>query len=171
MSLPVQDASLTAIAVIVGIASAVISTVTIYFRKKQYEVTAKQYNLNALLEVFQLLNNEAHRKARQSVYKYHRSVLDGKNPSEGEVSLEIAMVRSDFDMIGTFVRNELIAKDVFLDAYWDTTLVCWNALEDNIKKEREMRQNRHYMSNFEYLASEARQYKEKNMPRESVEPY
>jgi uncharacterized protein YqgQ len=167
----VQDVSLTAIAIIVGIASAVISTVTIYFRKKQYEITAKQYNLTALLEVFQLLNNEAHRKARQAVYRHHRSELDGKKPDEGEVGQEIAIVRGDFDMIGTFIRNELISKEVFLDAYWDTTLVCWNALEDNIRKERELRQNQHYMANFEYLASEARRYKDKYMPRESVEPY
>jgi uncharacterized protein YqgQ len=167
----VEEVSFTAIAVTVGIASAVISAFTIYFRKKQYEVTAKQYNLNALLEVFQLLNNDTHRKARQAVYRHHRSKLDGKNPNEEDVHQEIAMVRSDFDMIGTFIRNELIPKEVFLDAYWDTTLVCWNALEDNIRKEREIRQNQHYMANFEYLASEAKQYKEKYMPRESVEPY
>ncbi|AFU60300.1 MAG: hypothetical protein QXX64_03955 [Nitrososphaera sp.] len=167
----VEEVPLTAIAVIVGTATAVISAFTIYYRKKQYEIMAKQYNLNALLEVFQLLNNETHRKARQAVYRYHRSRLDGKNPDEEEVGQEIAMVRSDFDMIGTFIRNELISKEVFLDAYWDTTLICWDALKDNIAKERELRQNQHYMANFEHLAYEARQYKEKYMPRESVEPY
>lgn len=166
-----EELSLTAIAIMVGIASAAISAFTIYYRKKQFEITSKQYELNALLEVFQLLNNEAHRKARQVVYNYHRNLLDGKNPLEDEVGQEIAMVRSDFDMIGTFIRNELISKDVFLDAYWDATLVCWNALDDNIGRERKMRQNQHYMANFEHLAAEAQKYKEKYMPRESVEPY
>jgi len=65
VSLVVEEGSFTAIAIIIGIASAIISAFTIYFRKKQYQITSKQYNLIALLEVFKLLNNETRRKARQ----------------------------------------------------------------------------------------------------------
>ena len=160
----------TTITIIVAFASAAVSAFAIYYRKKQYEVTSKQYSLNALMEVFHLLNNETHRMARQAVYRHYRERADGKSESD-EVSQQIAMVRSDFDMIGTFIRNGLLSKDIFLDAYWDTTLVCWKALEDNIRKERKLRQNQNYMANFEYLASEAQLYKEKYLPRESAEPY
>lgn len=166
----VEEVSFAAIAVIVGAASAIISTATIYYRKKQFEVTSKQYNLNALLEVFQLLNNESHRMARQAVYKHHRDILDGKSVDQ-DISQQMATVRSDFDMIGVFVKNDLLSKEVFLNAYWDTTLVCWNALEDNIAEERKMRWNQNYMANFEYLASEAKLYKEKYMSSESIQPY
>lgn len=166
-----EGASLTLITVIVGITTAIVTTVTVYFRKKQYEVADKQFQLTALMEVFRLLNNESHRKARRVVYKHHRDVLDGKPHNEGEIHEEIAMVRSDFDMIATFISNRLLTKEIFLDAYWDTTLVCWNALADNIMAERKLRQNNHYMANFEHLASLAREYKEKYASRESVQPY
>jgi len=165
------EESLISLTVIVGVASAIVSLFTVYYRKKQYEVTDKQLNLTALLQVFQLLNNESHRTARQVVYRYYKNRLDGKATSDEEISQQIAMVRSDFDMIGTFVRNRLLSKEVFLDAYWDTTIMCWNALVDNVMSERKLRQNQKYMTNFEYLASEARQYKEKYLPRELVEPY
>jgi hypothetical protein len=165
------EESLISLTVIVGVASAVVSLFTVYYRKKQYEVTDKQLNLTALLQVFQLLNNESHRAARQALYKYYKNRIDGKAANEEEISQQIAMVRSDFEMIGTFVRNRLLSKEVFLDAYWDTTIMCWNALVDNIMSERKLRQNQKYMTNFEYLASEARQYKEKYLPRELIEPY
>lgn len=166
-----EGASLTLITIMVGITTAIMTTFTVYFRKKQYDVANKQVQLTALMEVFRLLNNESHRKARQAVYKYHRDTLDGKNRSEEEVHQEIAMVRSDFDMIATFIRNGLLSKDVFLDAYWDTTLVSWNALQENIMAERKQRQNNHYMANFEHLVLLAREYKEKYAPRESIQPY
>ena len=74
-----EGASLTLITIMVGIATTVVATFTVYFRKKQYEVANKQIQLTALMEVFRLLNNEVHRKARQMVYKHHRDVLDGKD--------------------------------------------------------------------------------------------
>jgi hypothetical protein len=166
----VEEVPLTAIAVIVGAASALVSTATIYYRKKQYEIAKKQYDLTALFEVFQVLNNESHRMARQAVYRRHRDIMDGKSV-EQDTSQQMAMVRSDFDMIGVFVRNDLLSKEVFLNAYWDTTLVCWNALKDNIAEERKIRGNQNYMANFEYLASEAKLYKEKYLPSESIRPY
>jgi len=166
-----QGDSLFAITILVGIATAIISAFTVFYRKKQYEVNAKQLNLNAYLEVFKLLNDESHRRARRTVYRHHRARLDGKDLDQEEVSEALAMVRSDFDMIGTFIRNHLLSKDVFLDGYWDTTILCWNALEENIREERQKRQNSHYMANFEYLAAQAQEYKEKYMPKESVHPY
>jgi len=165
------EESLISLTVIVGVASAIVSLFTVYYRKKHYEVTEKQLNLTALLQVFQLLNDESHRAARRAVYRYYKNKIDGKAASDEEISQQIAMVRSDFDMIGTFVRNQLLSKEVFLDAYWDTTIMCWDAVADNIVNERKLRQNQKYMTNFEYLASEARQYKEKYLPRELVEPY
>jgi uncharacterized protein YqgQ len=166
-----EGASLTLITIMVGVTTAIMATFTVYFRKKTYDVANKQIQLTALMEVFRLLNNESHRKARQIVYKRHRDALDGKSQNDDDVHQEIAMVRSDFDMIGTFIRNKLLSTDVFLDAYWDTTLVCWNALKENIMAERKMRSNNHYMANFEYLAGVAKEYKEKYAPRESVQPF
>jgi hypothetical protein len=166
-----EGTSLTLITIFVGITTAIMTTATVYLRKKQYEAASKQVRLTALMDVFHLLNNETHRRARRTVYKYHRDLLDGKSRDEEEVHEEIATVRADFDMIGTFIRNGLLSKDVFLDAYWDTTLVCWNAVEENVKNERRLRQNSHYMANFEHLAAYAKEYKEKYAPKDSIQPY
>ena len=166
-----EEASLTLITIMVGVTTAIMAILTVYLRKKQYEAASKQVSLTALMDVFNLLHNETHRKARHVVYKYHRDILDGKSRIEEEIDQEMATVRSDFDMIATFIRNGLLSKDVFLDAYWDTTLVCWNALEDNIKNERAKRQNGHYMANFEHLAKEAGLYKKKYAPHETIQPY
>lgn len=166
-----EGTTLTIITIMVGVTSAIMTTVTVYFRKKQYDVAKKQVQLTALMEVFHLLNNDTHRKGRQVVYKYHRSRLDGEKTNEGEIGQEIAMVRSDFEMIGTFVKNNLLSSEVFLDAYWDTTISCWNALEDNIMAERRLRKNNRYMANFEYLSGVAKEYKEKYAPDESIQPF
>jgi hypothetical protein len=166
-----EGATLTIITIMVGVTTAIMTTVTVYYRKKQYDVASRQVQLTALMEVFHLLNNDTHRKARQAVYKHHRSILDGKNSNEEESRQEIAMVRSDFEMIGTFVRNNLLSSEVFLDAYWDTTISCWNALQDNIMDERKMRRNSRYMANFEHLYGVAREYKEKYAPDESIQPF
>ena len=166
-----EGSFLTIITIMVGVTTAIMTTVTVYFRKKQYEVANKQIQLTALMEVFHLLNNDTHRKARQVVYKDHRSRLDGDRTNEEEIRQEIAMVRSDFEMIGTFVRNNLLSYEVFLDAYWDSTISCWNALEDNIMAERKMRRNNRYMANFEYLVGVAKEYKEKYAPNESIQPF
>jgi hypothetical protein len=166
-----QGTNLAIITIMVGVTTAIMTTVTVYFRKKQYDVARKQIHLTALMEVFHLLNNDTHRKARQVIYKHHRRRLDGEKTSEVEIHQEIAMVRSDFEMIGTFVRNNLLSSEVFLDAYWDTTISCWNALEENIMAERRMRRNSRYMANFEHLAGVAREYKEKYAPDESIQPF
>jgi hypothetical protein len=166
-----QGTNLALITIMVGATTAIMTTVTVYFRKKQYEVATKQVHLTALMDVFHLLNNDTHRKARQAVYKHHRSRLDGEKTNEEEIRQEIAMVRSDFEMIGTFVRNNLLSAEVFLDAYWDTTISCWNALEENIMTERKLRRNNRYMANFEHLAGVAREYKEKHAPDESIQPF
>lgn len=166
-----QGATLTIITIMVGVTTTIVTTVTVYFRKKQYDVASKQVQLTALMEVFHLLNNDTHRKARQVVYKHHRSALDGESASEEEIRQEIAMVRSDFEMIGTFVKNNLLSSEVFFDAYWDTTISCWNALEENIMAERKLRRNNRYMANFEYLSGVAKEYKEKYAPDESIQPF
>ncbi|HKU49872.1 MAG TPA: DUF4760 domain-containing protein [Nitrososphaera sp.] len=166
-----EGTTLTIITVLVAATTAIMTTVTVYFRKKQYDVTRSQVQLTGLMEVFHLLNNDTHRKARQIIYKHHRSRLNGEKTNEEEIHQEIAMVRSDFEMIGTFVKNNLLSSEVFLDAYWDTTISCWNALEENVMMERKLRRNSRYMANFEHLAGVAKEYKEKYAPDESIQPF
>jgi len=69
-----EEASLTLITILAGVTSALMAILHVYFRKKQCEA-AKQVSLTALMEVFQMLNNEMRRKARQIAYKKCTSII------------------------------------------------------------------------------------------------
>ena len=90
-----EGATLTIITIMVGVTTAIMTTVIVYYRKKQYDVANKQVQLTALMAAFHLLNNDTHRTARQVVYKDHRIRLDGEKTNDEEIRQEIALVRSN----------------------------------------------------------------------------
>jgi hypothetical protein len=116
--------------------------------------------MDSLMEVFKILNEDDHRKARRTTYKvfkeYESGILDAF--SKKGVEGEIAKVRADMDQMGTLVHHNLIPRKVFLEAYWNTILVCWKALENNIEQERIRRQYPTYMKYFQELKDQARRY-------------
>lgn len=91
---------------------------------------------------------------------------------EDEIPNNAAMVRADIDELGLLVKNGLIPKDVFLSAYWNTVIISWKALKDNIAEERKRRRYPQYMSFFEELCGEADYYAKKiGVDTDNVKPY
>jgi hypothetical protein len=156
------------VGVIGSIATAVgvgVASITIYYQKKQYK-------LSALIEVFKLLNSSDHREARKIIYGKYKGKADIHSSSFREalakqentdiiIQDSQAMVRADFDQMGALSKNELIPECPFLDAYWHTVLMCWKALEGDIVGQRNQRQNPAYMKNFEELKNKAEAYRKK----------
>lgn len=134
-----------------------VSLITFYYQKKQQK-------FNALIEVFQLLNNEEHRQARAKVYDVYKQFSEGNVSAFKENQSTIAMVRADFDQMGTLIDNNLIPKKIFLEVYWHTILISWKALEKNIEDEIRIRANPSYMKYFKKLKDEAENYWQKNHP-------
>jgi hypothetical protein len=76
----------------------------------------------------------------------------------------VSMVRADMDQIGTFYHHNLFPRKIFLEAYWNTVLICWKALRYNIEEERLQRGYPTYMKYFEELKDECESYRRKHHP-------
>lgn len=150
-------ALLTGIVAIVGV---IVTYITFYYQKKYQR-------LSSIMEAFRLLNDDVHRKAREATYNMYRAYNKGELDAYDRVDVkdQIAMVRADFDQMGSLVRNNLIPRDEFLSAYWHTILLCWKALEHNIEEQCSLRQNPKYMENFRSLKAEATVYWHKHHPQ------
>ena len=159
-----------AIASYIAIAAVAVSAIT-------YRYQRKQYRFSALAEVFKLLNDEKHRVARRVVYNFYKgregcvgslSLLDLGFP-EGTPTNHIikeyqAIVRNDFNQIGSLIKNKLLPEKAFMDTYWYAILRCWMALEAEIRKERDTRGHPSYMKNFEDLYNRSDRYRCKKYP-------
>jgi hypothetical protein len=147
-----------------GIAVAIglpISLITTYFgRRKQ--------RMESLIEFFKILNADDHREARRMTYSAFKEYHCGKKGSEifhlGKFRKYVSMVRADMDQIGTLYHHNLFPRKIFLEAYWNTVLLCWEALRDNIESERLQRGYPTYMKYFEELKDKCKSYGRKYHP-------
>jgi hypothetical protein len=71
------------------------------------------------------------------------------------------IVKTDFDQIGTLLKNKEIPKGEFIKIYWHDVLKCWQVLDNDIKGLRETLNDDTYMENFQYLEKIAREYAKK----------
>jgi hypothetical protein len=159
-----------AVAFYIAIAAVLVSAITFRYQRKQYR-------FSALVEVFKLLNDEKHRVARRVVYSFHKgredcvgrlSLLDlgftEETPKIHIIKEYQAIVRNDFNQIGSLITNNLLPEEAFMDTYWYTILRCWMALERDINEERNIRGHPGYMKNFEELSRSADRYRCKKHP-------
>ncbi len=153
---------------VVGVSTIV--SVILYIRDRE-----KQNQTTLTLEVFKLLNDSEHRKARRLTYETYR-----KSKASGDVTIFdddshfqfISMTASDFDHVGSIVKNSPSIKKMFFDIYAETVIICWKALETHVKAERNKRKTDFYMKFFEWLANESVNYWHQNRQNEPLpEPY
>jgi hypothetical protein len=126
----------------------------------------KRQRLYAIKEAFEILNKPEHRKAREIVYNALRAYESGQSDifKNETVKPSAAMVRADLDQIGAFIHYGLIPKNIFLEVYWNTVLICWKALENDINYQREKRGFPYYMHYFQQLKESAEVYWKENHP-------
>jgi len=153
---------------VVGIST--ITSVILYVRDRN-----KQNQITLTLEVFKLLNNDEHRNARKLTYEIYQ-----KFKTNGDIIIYddklhyrfISMTAHDLDHVGSIIKNSLSIKKVFFDIYAETVIICWKALEEHIKAERNKRKTNFYMKFFEWLNNEAIAYWHQNRQNEPMpEPY
>ncbi|HEV2193737.1 MAG TPA: hypothetical protein VGR54_08990 [Nitrosopumilaceae archaeon] len=153
---------------VVGIST--IISVILYTRDRD-----KQNQTTLILDVFKLLNDDEHRNARKLTYEAYRKFKTSNDitifDDESHYRF-ISMTASDFDHVGSLIKNSTSIKKVFFDIYADTVIICWKALEEHIKAERNKRKANFYMKFFEWLANEAITYWHQNRQNEPIpEPY
>ena len=153
---------------VVGIST--IISVILYIRDRD-----KQNQTTLTLEVFKLLNDDEHRNARKLTYEAYRKSKsnDGTTIFDDESYYRFSrMTAHDFDHVGSLIKNTPSIKKTFFDLYAETTIICWKALEEHIKEERNKRKSNFYMKFFEWLTNEAITYWHHNRNNESLpEPY
>jgi hypothetical protein len=154
-------------AVIVAATSAVVGYLTYRYQKNMamatYRYQEKQYKLNALIQILNLLSSEKHISARESVRRVYEDYLLESDQRikdllflQKPVTNDVELVKADFDQVGALVKNELIDKYTILDTYGLTIVESWRYLEHHIKYVA--KNNSKYMSNFKYIADEASIY-------------
>jgi hypothetical protein len=153
--------------VIAALIGAAITLSIVFYQRRQQQ-------LNAILEAFKILNNDEHRQAREEVYSAFAQYDKGQKKifENDRVRKRAAMVRADFDEIGLLVVNGLLPKEMFLDAYWNTIIISWKALRDDIDRERKRRRYPRYMTYFYLLYQEAEDFARRHdIDTEDVKPY
>jgi hypothetical protein len=153
---------------VVGIST--ILSVIIYIRDRD-----KQNQTTLTLEVFKLLNDDEHRNARRFTYEAYReskSMGDLTTFEDESHYRYITTTASDFDHVGSLIKNSPTIKKVFFDIYAETVIICWKALEAHIKAERKKRKTDFYMKFFNWLNDEAVKYWHDNRNDDPLpEPY
>jgi len=153
---------------VVGISTIV--SVILYIRDRD-----KQNQTTLTLEVFKLLNDDDHRIARKLTYEVY-----GKFKTSNDIKVFddeshrrfINMTANDLDHVGSLIKNSPSIKKTFFDIYADTVIICWKALEEHIKAERNKRKANFYMKFFEWLNNKAITYWRQNRHNEPLpEPY
>jgi hypothetical protein len=130
----------------------------------------------ALIEVFKLLNDNAHRNARRRVHrlrnagstKEKKEILydmnacrkDDLDPKIDAIHTESKeIVKADFEQMGALVKQQLVPQADFIEIYWHTIILSWDDLSGEISKMKDA--NPAYMANFQNL-KQADEYREKN---------
>ncbi len=126
--------------------------------------------LIVLIEVMRILRNEENRKARRIVYTTYLQYKKNKNLNifkKPKNKSFIDLVKGDLDEIGFWMSIGLLKKEPFFSLYSDTVRRSWIALKPNIVFERKQRKEKNsknkstiFMNYFEYLANQAKKYRD-----------
>ncbi|MGH7884955.1 MAG: hypothetical protein ACRENO_04575 [Thermodesulfobacteriota bacterium] len=125
----------------------------------------------SLFEVLRILRNEENRKARRVIYESYLKFEKNKIFNvfqKPEMRNYIDLVKGDFDEIGFLMYIGLLKQEPFFDLYSDTVRRLWLALKQNIIFERKLRRkktkskdkSKQFMKYFEYLANQAKKYRD-----------
>ena len=157
----------------VGVGIAVV-LVTIHFHQKNL-------TFNAILRVYELLNNQENRKAREYIYRrWENEYLPKKNVSlfnVDEFKEKALKVATDFDEIGVLIYKKIdlktlkttasrydgfLPRGVFLTAYSGAVVNSWVTLRDFLKKEAKERETKYFKRYFKRLYTDALVFRKKN---------
>jgi hypothetical protein len=129
-----------------------------------------------LMDIFKLLDDNAHRNARRRIYNLHEETIPErrikilltmgfKKDELGRVdSIHIEskeIVKADFNQIGYMIENDTISKNDFLRVYWSEVLKSWKVLSAEINSTRINLKDIKYMYGFQQLQEYALNYMNK----------
>ena len=159
--------------VLVGAAGVAVSVITYIYQQRQLR-------LNALMELFKILNLPEHREARRVTYGDESdasyNILGIKPPKEdmstlGELRrVSTDMVKGDMNNAGTLIYHDMMDESIFLEEYWWIILRCWDSTKEGIIQRRASGTGAlSYMRNLEKLNAKAEDYAKKHFKKDFEE--
>lgn len=147
----IQDIT-TIIGVCVGI-------VGVIFGLLQLSEIKKATYANAYNKALDILQSDDIRMAR----KYVLQKLQNKNITEWtEEDIKNAeKVCQSYDVVGIMIRNGMLPLEVIVDSWGSSLRLTWATLKPFVENHRSMRGATEFWDDFEYLASEAQNFKKK----------
>ncbi len=135
------------------------------------EQSTKEYNELIFLDILKLLRTKQSRLARKIIY---HAYIDYKFNNklqvfnDEQIKMNADLLKGDFDEIGFLIEFNYINKFHFFSLYSDVVRRVWISLEEEIKKERNLRKNTNLNSNktdifleyFEKLADYAKNFRD-----------
>ena len=166
------------LAVILVLATAALAIITFFYmretrgirRTSQRAAEAQEsanraqenyFQLSAMTEIFKILGSPEHIEARKLVYEGHGIYRRGKTSiwQTEKFGKSAQRLLTEFGMVASLYKINLVPRDAFLEVYWGVILLCWQSLELLILEERNKRKNSIYMANFERLKEAAEAYR------------
>lgn len=146
----------------VTIAANIATVIALIFLGFEIRSSTKTRHLEGAIRLFDLLDDPIARRGRRAVYS---AFCKKRELTTNEIEYA-EKIRADFNDIGIMVRLGLFPKKIALKMYSDTTIRCWEALEEHIKKQRKDRGTPSFMEDFEWFYEESKKYRKKNYPQE-----
>jgi len=140
--------------------------------KKQNEISKKQIEYLALLEIMKIFSDPQNANSRHKIYSaYRNNALYGEN---GELqgqdqAVYVASIVGTYNQMGKLVKEGFVQKDQFLDMYYGSVIRMYKVLKKHLKLEEKKRNSEHYAIHFRWIFDEAIKYLNDNFP-EQKEP-
>jgi hypothetical protein len=145
---------LSSIATIIG---AGVVTYTAILAIRQLKEMTRSRNLEAMLQVYELISSESARTLRRYIYENLISKPEDTTEEEHRIIEEVSVVR---DRVGALVRAGLVPEDLLFQSHARMITRIWDKLEPYIAYHRQAHPE--HVSYFENLANSARRYQEQN---------
>jgi hypothetical protein len=137
----------------------------------------KNLQMRGLVLVFEKLNGDKQRYARKKIFSaYYQCLKQEEKPTEftpdnfkdhpvynivdfnKSVLTYAENVRADLEEIAVMIKNELVEKEAYFDAYWGSMLRCFMALHGFIEATRDKSGTKHYTTYLEQQSYDALRY-------------
>jgi hypothetical protein len=97
------------------------------WQKRQTEIADKQYQLNAFLEIFKVMDDPDQKNARKTLVEVH------DNPYQREFYQQnFDIIGTTFDMVGMLYDQKAVPQEMVLINYWYIIIQSWNFMHPYI---------------------------------------
>ena len=90
------------------------------WQSKQTEIADKQYQLNAFLEIFKIMDDPEQKQARRTLEEFKNEPY-----RRDFYQQQFDKIRTTFDMMGMMYYQGSVPREIILENYWYIIIQCW----------------------------------------------